>query len=71
MAPTVGNSTQIITTNFEDFVFNITEIIGPTDEIELRIEAKTNRSNKYIGIEGLSLISSSGYKIVSAGYREI
>ena len=71
LTPTVGNSTQIITTNFEDFNFNLTEIIGPADEMELRIAAKTNKSNKYIGIEGISLFANGGYDIVDGGYKEI
>ncbi len=71
MTPRVGNATNNLTANFEDFSFNITQIIGPVDEIEVRFEAKTNKSNKYIGIEGFSLISNAGYKIMSGGYKEI
>jgi hypothetical protein len=71
LAPTVGNSTQIITPHFEDFTFNITQIIGSVDEIELRIEAKTNMSVKYIGIEGISLFGAGGFDVLAGGYTEI
>jgi len=71
LAPTVGNSTQIITTNFEDFSFNLTQIIGAVDSMELRIEGKTNMSVKYLGIEGLSLFGAGGWDVLSGGYTEI
>jgi len=71
MTPQVGNAINNLTTNFEDYSFNLTQIIGPVDEMELRIEAKTNESNKYIGIEGISLFETGGWDIITSGYKEI
>ena len=71
LTPTVGNSTEALTTNFEDYSFNITEIIGVTDSMQLNIEGNTNMSVKYLGIEGLSLFGSGGWDILTGGYTEI
>ncbi len=71
MTPRVGNTANNLTTNFEDFTFNITQIIGPADDYEIEFEAKTNASNKYIGIEGISLFGAGGFSIVDGGYTEI
>ena len=71
MYPTVGNATQILTPEFQDFTFNLTDILGELDTIQLNIEGKTNRSNKYLGIEGISLIGLGGWEIVSGSYIEI
>ncbi len=71
MTPTVGNSTDNLTPNFEDHTFNITQIIGSVDSMQLSFEGKTNTSNKYIGIEGLSLYGSGGWDVLDGGYKEI
>ena len=71
MTPRVGNAVNALTLNFEDFTFNITQIIGPEDEYEIGFEAKTNWSIKYIGIEGLSIFGAGGFDILDGGYTEI
>ena len=71
LTPTVGNSTTALTTNFEDYSFNITQIIGPVDSMQLNIEGKTNMSVKYLGIEGLSLFGAGGWDVLTGGYIEI
>ncbi len=69
MTPRMGNTSQILTPNFEDFSFNLTSIIGAVTDIEVEFQAKTNTSNKYIGIEGLSLYGSGGYAAVVGSQR--
>jgi len=71
MTPRVGNAINALTTNFEDFTFNLTSIIGAVDTFRLSFEAKTNMSTKYIGIEGISLVGSGGYSVLTGGYTEI
>ncbi len=71
MTPTVGNATEDLTPNFEDFTFNLTQIIGAVDTMQLRIEGKTNKSTKYLGIEGISLLGLGGFTVLTAGYTEI
>ena len=71
MAPRIGNSTDNLTPNFEEYSFNITQIIGQVDSIWLTFEGKTNSSNKYLGIQGLSLYGSGGWDIVTGSYIEI
>lgn len=69
MTPRMGNTSQILTPNFEDFSFNLTSIIGAVSDIEIEFQANTNTSNKYIGIEGLSLYGSGGYAAVAGSQR--
>jgi len=71
LAPSVGNSSQNLTPNFEDYTFNLTGIFGSQDTFNLAIEGKTNKSNKYLGIEGISLIGVGGYTILAGGLTEI
>lgn len=69
MTPRMGNTSQSLTPNFEDFSFNLTSIIGAVSDIEIEFQAKTNASNKYIGIEGLSLYGSGGYSVVAGSQK--
>jgi len=71
LAPSVGNSAQNLTPNFEDYVFNLTNIFGAQDTFRLAIEGKTNKSNKYLGIEEISLTGLGGYSILAGGLTEI
>lgn len=69
MTPRMGNTSQSLTPNFEDFSFNLTSIIGAISAIEIEFQANTNTSDKYIGIEGLSLYGSGGYAAVVGSQR--
>lgn len=69
MTPRMGNTSQILTPNFEDFSFNLTSIIGAVSDIEIEFQANTNTANKYIGIEGLSLYGSGGYAAITGSHR--
>ncbi len=71
MTPRVGNSTVNLTPHFQEFSFNITQIIGPVATMQITFEGQTNGANKYIGIEGLSLFGSGGYSVLSGGFTEI
>ena len=78
MYPTVGNATDsdgivtgVLTPDFRDYYFNLSEILGPLETIQLNIEGKTNRSNKYIGIAGISLIGLGGWAVDTGSYIEI
>lgn len=69
MTPRMGNTSQMLTPNFEDFTFNLTSIIGAVTDIEIEFQANTNTANKYIGIEGLSLYGSGGYAAITGSHR--
>lgn len=69
MTPRMGNASQMLTPNFEDFTFNLTSIIGAVTDIEIEFQANTNTANKYIGIEGLSLYGSGGYAAITGSHR--
>jgi len=71
LTPRVGNSTDNLTPNFEEYSFNITQIIGQVDSMHLAFEGKTNSSNKYLGIQGLSLYGAGGWNIMTGSYKEI
>ena len=71
LCPTVGNTADCLTTNFEDYDFNLTNILGAVDTMQLTFEAKTNSSIKYIGIEGVSLVGLGGFLVMTGGYTEI
>lgn len=62
MTPRVGATTQSLTPVFLDFELDITAAIGAQDEIEIEFEGNTNTDYKYIGIDGLTLHSTGGYK---------
>lgn len=69
MTARMGNTSQMLTPNFEDFTFNLTSIIGAVTDIEIEFQANTNTANKYIGIEGLSLYGSGGYAAITGSHR--
>ena len=69
LTPTLGNTDQIITPNFEDFSFDLTSIIGEVSEVKIAFHVKATSGNKYIGIESLSLYSSGGYAVVAGSYK--
>ena len=71
MVPMLGNTTQVIMPNFEKFSFNITNILGSIDEIEIEFQAKTNDNRKMIGIDGLDLMGAGGYSILPGSYKAI
>ena len=71
MHPRIGNTTMDLPTNFENFSFNLTDILGEVDSVYFVIEAMTNQWNKYIGIEGISLIGLGGWTILDGAYSEI
>ena len=71
LTPRIGNSTDNLTPNFEEYSFNITQIIGQVASMQLTFEGKTNHSNKYLGIQGLSLYGAGGWDIVTGSYKEI
>ncbi len=71
MKPRIGNTTMALPTNFEDFSFNLTDILGDVDSVYFVIEAMTNQWNKYIGIEGISLIGLGGWSVLDGAYSEI
>jgi hypothetical protein len=70
MTPRLGNTTQNLTPAFDDFSFNLTEIIGAVTDIEIEFQASTNTANKYIGIEGLSLYGSGGFAVVGGSHKK-
>ncbi len=70
MTPRLGNTTQNLTPAFDDFSFNLTEIIGAVSDIEIEFQASTNTANKYIGIEGLSLYGSGGFAVVGGSHKK-
>ncbi len=70
MTPRLGRTNQNLTPNFEDFTFNLTNIIGAISDIEVEFQASTNTSIKFIGIEGLSLYGSGGYSVVIGSYKK-
>ncbi|MFC1527912.1 hypothetical protein ACFL5D_04125 [Candidatus Neomarinimicrobiota bacterium] len=68
----VGNPAGVLTPAFQDFHFNLTEIMGmPLDTMRLEIEGKTNNKLKYIGIEGISLMGLGGWSVETGSYIEI
>jgi len=71
MHPRIGNTTMDLPTNFENFSFNLTDILGEVDSVYFVIEAMTNQWNKYIGIEGISLIGLGGWTVLDGAYTEI
>jgi len=71
LTPRVGNSTDNLTPNFEDYEFNITQIIGIVPTMQIRFEGNTNADAKYLGIENLSLYGSGGWDLLDGGYVEI
>ncbi len=62
MTPRLGATTQSLTPVFLDFELDITAAVGAQDEIIIEFEGNTNTDSKYIGIDGLTLYSSAGYK---------
>jgi hypothetical protein len=70
MTPMFGNTNQNLTPAFDDFSFNLTEIIGVVNDIEIEFQASTNTADKYIGIEGLSLYGSGGFAIVGGSHKK-
>ena len=71
MCPTIGNSPDCLTQHFEDYDFNLTNIIGEVDTIRLEFEGHTNKAVEYIGIEGISLFGPGGWAVISGSYTEI
>jgi hypothetical protein len=81
MYPTVGVGTDVLggivgldgelTPAFQDFHFNLTEILGVLDTMRLEIEGNTNTKLKYIGIEGISLFGSGYWSVETGSYIEI
>jgi len=71
LVPTIGNTTQVVNQNFEEFSFNLTSILGTFDEVEIEFEAKTNNKRKYVGIDGLDLMGAGGYSILPGTYKTI
>ena len=67
----LGNSAGDLMPGFQDFHFNLTEILGVLDTMQLSIEGKTNSLTKYIGIEGISLFGLGGMSIETGSYTEI
>ncbi len=70
MTPRLGNTSQSLTPVFNEISFNITNIMGSLSDARIEFQAKTNSSNKYIGIEGLSMYGSGGYSIVMGSYKK-
>ena len=60
-----------ITPAFQEFHFNLTEIVGVLDTIQLGIEGKTNSDEEYIGIQGISLYGSGSWSTETGSYIEI
>ena len=71
MWPTLGNATEVLTPQFEEFTFNLSTIIGELDTIILAFEGKTNMNDKYLGIQGISLIGLGGWAVNTGSYIEI
>ena len=71
MSPILGNATANLTPNFEEFSFNITDIIGSASTLIVDFEGNTNADDKYVGIEGLNLIGTGGWGVVDGSIIEI
>jgi len=73
MVPIIGNTTQVINPNFEEFSFNLSSIseLGTFDEVEIEFQAKTNNNRKFVGIDGLDLLGAGGYSTIPGSYKRI
>ena len=71
MWPTLGNATEVLAPQFDEFTFNLSTIIEELDTINLSFEGKTNMNDKYLGIQGISLLGLGGWAIDTGSYKEI
>ncbi|MEE8341136.1 MAG: hypothetical protein V3S42_05355 [Candidatus Neomarinimicrobiota bacterium] len=71
MSPTVGNATEDLLPTFQRFDFNLSEIFGELDTLDIEIIGNENALEKYAGVSYLSLITIGYYSIMSENYKEI
>ena len=71
LSPTLGNASEDLLPSFQQFDFNLTEIFGELDSLDIEIIGNLISLDKYAGVSYLSLFTIGYYAIMSDNYKEI
>jgi hypothetical protein len=71
MFPTLGRANEDLTPEFQTFDFDLSQIFGNMDSLDIEIIGNQNEIDKYAGVSYLSLVVIGYYAIMSDNYKEI